>query len=118
MGILSANRHRDLPQRIFEVGEVVLREKNVRRVAGAALHGKAGFTEAKSLVQGLLRDLGVAFELERRRDPMFLPGRAATVQVDGRPIGAFGELDPAVLSEYELVHPAVAFELDQAALTR
>jgi phenylalanyl-tRNA synthetase beta chain len=116
LGIFSANRHRDLPQRVFEVGEVVLNGENVRRVAGAALHAKAGFTEVKSLVQGLLRDLGVEFTLDRRRDPLFIPGRAATVMVGSASAGAFGEISPERLAEYELGHPTVAFELDQAAI--
>ncbi len=44
--------------------------------------------------------------------PGYLPGRAASIVVDGVAIGAVGELDPSVLGAFGAALPAVAFELD------
>src|SRR5207245_2221907 len=62
--IFRLNKHRELPQRVFEIADVVVAARNVRRVAGAAIHHKASFTEAKSLVLSLLRDVGWTAEVQ------------------------------------------------------
>lgn len=116
LALLALNKHRDLPQRVFEVGDAVRAMRNVRLVSGVSLHAKAGFTEAKSLLQGLFRDLGRSFQIEAADNPNFVAGRCATVKIGGAPVGVFGEVHPKVLSGYELGYPAVAFEVDVQAL--
>ena len=112
VNLFRLNKHRELPQRIFEIADVVRSGKNARHVAGAAIHHKASFTEAKSLVLSLLRDVGRAGTIEPVDDPNFIPGRAASVSVDAREIGRFGEIHPRVLDAYTLVQPVMAFELE------
>ncbi len=116
LGLLALNKHRDLPQRVFEVGDAVRGVANVRLVAGASIHARASFTEAKSLVQGLLRDVGKAYEIEAAEDPNFIDGRCAAVRIAGASAGFFGEIHPRVVSAYGLGHPVVAMELDVGAL--
>ena len=112
INLFRLNKHRELPQRIFEVADIVIDGRNVRHVAGAAIHHRASFTEAKSLVLSLLRDVGQEGVIEPVDDANFIPGRAASVIVDGRTIGRFGEIHPRILEAYTLVQPAMAFELD------
>ena len=112
MNIFRLNKHRELPQRVFEISEVVLEARNVRRIGAAALHHKASFTEAKSLVLSLMRDVGQSANVDGVEDANFIPGRAASVLIDGREIGRFGEIHPRILEAYSLVQPVMAFELD------
>jgi phenylalanyl-tRNA synthetase beta chain len=42
----------------------------------------------------------------------FTPGRAALVVVDGSPVGAVGEIDPAVMARIGLAGPVAALEVD------
>jgi phenylalanyl-tRNA synthetase beta chain len=112
LNILKLNKHRELPQRVFEVGEVVVGGVNVRRLAAASVHPKASFTEMKSLVQSLLRDVGKGCEVEPAEDGNFIPGRCAAVVADGARVGTFGEVHPRVIDAYELAQPVAAFELD------
>jgi phenylalanyl-tRNA synthetase beta chain len=114
--ILQLNRHRDLPQRVFEIGDVVVDLTNVRRLAAASIHPKAGFTEMKTLVQSLMRDVGKAMDIAAREDGNFLPGRCAVVLLDGAEVGRFGEAHPRVVTGYALDHPVVVMELDVAPL--
>src|SRR5438094_598981 len=116
LNIFRLNKHRELPQRVFETADVVLGAKNVRRIAAAAMHHKAAFTEAKSLVLSLLRDVGQSGEVTAVDDANFIPGRAASVLLHGRDVGHFGEVHPRILEAYTLVQPVVAFELDVAPL--
>lgn len=112
LNLLKLNKHRELPQRIFEVADVIIDARNVRRVAAAAIHHKASFTEAKSLVLSLLRDVGRSGDIDAVEDDNFIRGRAAALVVDGRDIGHFGEIHPRILEVYALVQPTMAFELD------
>ena len=112
LALLALNKHRDTPQRVFEVGDAVRGTRNVRLLAGATLHAKASFTEAKSLVQGLLRDAGKDCEVEAAEDPNFIDGRCAAVRVGGARVGVFGEVHPRIVAAHELGHPVAAFEID------
>jgi phenylalanyl-tRNA synthetase beta chain len=116
LNILRLNKHRELPQRVFEIADVVIGARNVRKIAGAALHHKASFTEGKSLVLSLLRDVGRSGEVEPLEDSNFIPGRAASVLVEQREVGRFGEIHPRILEAYALVQPVTAFEMDAGAL--
>lgn len=107
----KANKHRDLPQNIFEVGDVVAGTKTIRHVAALAMHSKASFTEIKSLVQTYLRDMNVKFDIRASQDPAYIPGRAAEILVGGKSIGSFGEYHPRVLENFELGYPVAGFEL-------
>jgi len=113
MAILRKNKHRELPQRLFEVGDVVLDLKNTTLLAGMTTHAKAGFTEVKSVVQSVLAALGLEAEVEKAEHPTFLEGRCASLSSgEERHLGVLGEVSPEALEVFELRHPAGAFELD------
>jgi phenylalanyl-tRNA synthetase beta chain len=116
LNIFRLNKHRELPQRIFETADVVLDAENVPRIAAAAMHPKAAFTEGKSLVLSLLRDVGRSGDVASLDNPNFIPGRVASVLLAGKEVGRFGEIHPRVLEAYALVQPVVAFELDVTPL--
>jgi phenylalanyl-tRNA synthetase beta chain len=116
LNIFRLNKHRELPQRIFENADVVLDAENVPRIAGATMHPKAAFTEGKSLVLSLLRDVGRSGDVAGADDANFIPGRVASVLIGGKEVGRFGEIHPRILEAYTLVQPVVAFELDVTPL--
>ncbi len=111
---LSRNTHHDYPQSVYEVGQVVLDSKNSLRTAAVSVHAKAGFTAAKSLVEGVLRDLGHGsdIEIEATGSATYIPGRCARVLLEGEDIGIFGEVHPEVLEAFGIVQPTIALELD------
>ncbi len=110
--ILKKNRHRDLPQRIFEVGSIVRDHKRILHLAGLAIHAKAGFTEMKSLVLSVCRDMGAECEIRPTKDPAFIRGRGAAVVINGDEIGTFGEYHPEVITNFDLSYPVIGFEMD------
>ncbi|MDD1767679.1 MAG: phenylalanine--tRNA ligase subunit beta [Methanomassiliicoccales archaeon] len=112
LSVLRKNKHRDLPQRIFEVGDVVIDTRRQKHLAAVSIHSKASFTEMKSIVEGFLRDCSVKWELSSAVLGTFVEGRAAYVVVDGEKVGYFGEVHPEVITSFGLGHPAVAFEID------
>jgi phenylalanyl-tRNA synthetase beta chain len=112
LAVLRKSKHRDLPQRIFEVGDVLDGIKRRRHLCGVAIHSKASFTEMKSLMEGLMRDLSCQATIEPCDIPACIEGRGAALMVAGEYVGMFGELHPEVITNAELGYPAIAFELD------
>ena len=111
MAILRKNKHRDLPQRIFELGDVIIDAKNSSRVAGTSIHAKASFTEMKSTVEALMRALGQRLKIAQKEDPSFIKGRCASIIVDEEEVGEFGEISPEIITSFELGYPVAAFEM-------
>jgi phenylalanyl-tRNA synthetase beta chain len=110
--ILSINRHRELPQRIFEVGEVVVDCKTVQRLGAAAIHPQANFTEIQAVMDAVMRERRISYEVSESNDPAFIDGRGADVMVRGEIAGVFGEIHPEVISNFGLEHPIIGFELE------
>lgn len=117
MMVLRRNKHRDLPQRLFEVGDVMRGIKRRRNLAGVSISARASFTEVKSLVESIMRDLSVKYVIQPSSAGTYLEGRGADVMVNGRCIGSFGEMHPQVIVDFELGYPISAFELDLEAMT-
>jgi phenylalanyl-tRNA synthetase beta chain len=112
LSTLRQNRHRDLPQKLFEVGVVVPGEHNVFKLAGCAIHSRASFTEVKSLVEGIMRAVDAQYDIQATSHGSFIEGRCASVMRGDIGIGLFGELHPQVISNFDLSNPILAFELD------
>ncbi|MHC1610520.1 MAG: phenylalanine--tRNA ligase subunit beta [Candidatus Methanospirareceae archaeon] len=112
LDILAINKHRELPQRIFEVGPVVQNFKERYMLAAVSTHANANFAEVKSVVDAVLREMGMGGEVVDSEDGAFLAGRRADIIMEGRNIGVFGELHPEVITNFGLDHPVVGFEVD------
>ncbi len=110
--VLAVNKHHPMPQRIFEVGDVVVGMKNRLKLACCSTHSKANFAEIRSVVQAVMRELDVKWDVKESDDPAFIEGRRADVVVDGRVVGVFGEVHPEVLEKFDITNPVVGFELD------
>lgn len=117
--LLAANRHHDLPQAVYELGTVVRNHRNEDRLAFLTAERSGGFAAVRGRIQALCNDLGVkewnAEPLEEGDGP-WLTGRGAKLLINGHWVGCFGELDPAITSQYDLRVPLNGAELDVSAL--
>jgi len=121
---LEDNKHEELPQRIFEIGDVIYIDENAetctklsKKIAGAITHSHANFTEIKSTVASFLENTGYDLNLEPHNHPSFITGRCARVNgglIDGKNSieGFFGEIHPEVITNFNMEYPIVAFELE------
>ena len=116
MEMLQANKHRELPQRLFATGDVVVDCVTSQMVAAASIHPAADFSEAYAAADVLCRELSLSYTVRESADPAFLDGRRGDIVVDGKIVGVFGEVHPAVLNAFELEHPVAAFALDLTAV--
>ncbi len=110
--ILRHNKHRDLPQRIFEVGYVIRNNSTKLHLCAMATASKVSFTEIKSWTESFLREIGIQTSLEVCEYRTFVPGRGAAIMFEGQEIGFFGEMSPSVVVDYGITHPIGFFEID------
>jgi len=109
--ILSINKHRELPQRIFEVGEVVVNCRTEQHLGSAAIYPQANFTEIQAVVDAVMRERCIEYEVAESNDTAFIEGRRADIIIKGERAGVFGEIHPEVISNFGLEHPIIGFEL-------
>jgi phenylalanyl-tRNA synthetase beta chain len=115
---LRENRRRPMPQRLFEIDNVVELDDAAetgaaeeRRVALVEIGRESGYATARSVMDALLRELGWQAEYKAIDHGTFVEGRAATFSIDGKPVGILGEVHPEVLSNFGLTYPVALTEL-------
>ncbi len=115
---LAKNTHVSYPQKIFEIGDVVLIDessetgaRDERRIGAAYSDISVGFEDMYSHLKFLMNSLGKELVLKEHKEPPFLEGRCAKVVVDGEEVGIIGEVDPEVLLGLGIANPVVMFEV-------
>lgn len=115
--IIGANTSSELPQRVFETGEIAYVNESGNAieevsVCAAVVDSKAGFSDIKSVLKNLMHEIGVSWGLEPGNFPFYLPGRCGIVAVDGRRVGHIGEIHPRVLDDFKIPNPTVTLEIN------
>jgi len=121
LSFLSNNVHAPYPQKIFEVGDVVVidekeetKARNERRIAAALADDVVSFERIQAHLDALLRNLGVEYELEEFEHPTLISGRSAKISYLLNSVieaGYIGEVKPEVLENLGLRCPVGVFEL-------
>ncbi len=123
---LQDNKHEELPQKIFEIGDVAYLDeeaetkmKTVKKLAAAEISSNSNLTTIKSYIESIITNLGFIMDLEDYEDSIFIEGRSAKITVtpieEKTPFtlkGYFGEVHPQVLTNFELEYPTILFELE------
>ncbi|MCX6769912.1 MAG: phenylalanine--tRNA ligase subunit beta [Candidatus Micrarchaeota archaeon] len=110
LSILAEGKSESLPIKIYEIGPVA---DSVQRqsLSFASMHAKASFSEIKGHVQSMFETLGVNAQFKEDEFGPFIPGRCASVIVNGQKIGNLGEISPDVLCAFNLEQPVCACEI-------
>jgi len=118
MEFFSNNQHVNYPQKIFEIGDVILidmeeetRTKDVKKITAAIADSRISYGDMVSILDALLNSLHVNYKLRKTVYGSFIDGRVAEVVVNDNKIGFIGEIHPIVLKNWKLEMPVAAFEL-------
>ena len=114
----------DYPHRIFEAGEVILRDNDSNYGFETCLnlgllnaHPKTNFSEMRSYVDNILYYAGIdQFDLKPFEISFLLPGRSAQIFYKNQSIGYFGEIHPDVLENWDINMPCTILELSASTL--
>ncbi len=119
MKVLELNKHREYPQKIFELGRVFNKDPKTQtgvredeKLAVLTAHPSASFTEVKQYLQYLGEALEFDFELKEVEHSSFIPGRVGEVIYNNKPVGIVGELSPIVLDAFGMEMPVSALEIN------
>ena len=124
--------------RVFEIGAIFRRNPlaidGALSIAGfdqpkrlAAMAYGPAFDEQWGLASRAIDYFDVKADVEAMFAPLLLrfvktdhpalhPGRSASIELDGKPVGFIGELHPRWLQKYELAQAPILFEVDALAL--
>ncbi|MBI3190073.1 phenylalanine--tRNA ligase subunit beta [archaeon] len=119
MDFLSRNKHIEYPQKIFEIGTCVLidedretKAKDEIKLAAAITNSIVNYEDISSILDSLMRNIGMKYKLKTYKHDSFISGRCAEIIIGNKQAGFIGEINPAVLNNWKLDKPVVAFELD------
>ena len=119
--VLTRNyNNRNASAKLFEIATVYTPVEgedlpDEHRIVSLGMYGEGvDFFDLKGVVDIVLSRLNVkGVEITRKTDnPTYHPGRCASVLIDGKEIGVFGEVHPAVLNNYGLDCKACIAEIE------
>lgn len=120
--ILNNNKHREYPQKFFEVGDVVKVEENkqktVRKLSYVISGNTTNYTSIKEVLQLVERDLGVDLEVEEYEKPFLDDERSARVLKNDIEVGFIGELNEKVLDNWDLTKKTAVLEINVSKLRK
>lgn len=117
---LAINKQYELPQRIFEVGDISCVQddaqtgaREYRRVAAAMIGHNVGYADIRAVADAFAHEMSSPITVVAVEHPGFIRGRVAEIRNPaGRPVGLMGEVHPQVLDNYGLKHAVAVMELD------
>ena len=113
---LSKNTHYEYPQKIFEIGTIFNKKKSKiaeeEHLCLISTHLNADFTESKQALEWIMNNLRINYEIKQEDNEYYIQGRCGTIVVKGKKVGSFGEINPRLLSKFNLENPAISIELN------
>lgn len=126
---LKENKAENVPQKLFEVSDTVVKDaetdtgaKNIRKISALVIDTASNFEVIHGLLDLLMTKVGADFAkrdyqlTEDNEDVRFFPTRGFSVMLNGIKIGSIGVIHPEVLGNFELKYPVSAMELDFDAM--
>ena len=117
LSYLSKNQKNPYPQKIFEIGEVIIpdekaynRNRQVLNLAAANIGENVNLNKIKSELDILFNLLGKEVKYQKIAQPSFLEGRVFSIIIDHKELGILGEVHPQVILNFKLKQPIIAFE--------
>jgi len=110
LGKVYLNRNENLPDEPDMLCAVICGPRAAQWWQGAA--EPVDFFDAKGVVEGLLRQTGIAAKFEKSADTSLHPLNQAAITAEGKQLGVLGEVHPAVKEHFELTQPVFMFEIN------
>jgi phenylalanyl-tRNA synthetase beta chain len=120
--VFQSNSDESVPQRIFEVSDIVVLDdkkdtlaRNEKRVCVMYLNHSSAFEVVQGVLDLLMVKIGAKFGtdyyLKETADQMYFPKRGADIVLNKKTIGTIGVVHPEVLEKYEIKYPVTCFEV-------
>ncbi len=118
METFHKNRRKAVPQRIFEIGNIISINPKMetgtdeyRHLSFGITSPDTGYAEVRAILDSVIRELEWKGEYEPIIHPAFIEGRCAKVTFDNHLCGRIGEIHPQVLNNFGLPFPVAFCEI-------
>jgi len=118
METLQKNRRKTVPQKIFELGNVVFHNNKketgadeFRHLAFAIIAPEIGYADGRAILDSILREIGKKVDYSPEAHPAFCDGRCAKITGEKGTWAILGEIHPEVLNNFSLAYPVVYGEI-------
>jgi phenylalanyl-tRNA synthetase beta chain len=118
MQVLSENTHNEYPQNIFESGFTFVQGKadtgvkETNKLACLLCDNSTDYTKIRQVLDYIFRHLDLTYEIKEIKHGSFIEGRAGNIIVNKKSLGVLGELNPKVITNFEVEMPISGFEID------
>ena len=125
--IFAENKDNEYPQKIFEIGTVFAKSKEIeaskklgslgtetgiKETQNLLIASSPGnFTELKEMLDYLTRMLGTSYTLKEATKEGFIEGRTGAILMNNKQIGVIGEIHPETLRTWNIKLPIAVLEL-------
>ncbi len=117
---LSRNVHEQYPQKLFEIGTVFSADNPIKEeisLCCISAHKDANYSEIKSILQSTLKTgFNIECETKTATNFCFAKGKTADVIANNSKVGVIGEIDSAIVENFKIRMPVVAFEIKLSGL--
>ena len=111
LNFLSINKRRPLPQKIFEIGEIIENGIQKSKLCVMFESSDASFSHAKSVLDTLyMRIFPGTYSIITDNTDNIIPGRGGRIEGSGTN-GIIGEASPSIIEKFQLKNPVSFFEI-------
>lgn len=114
VGKIYVNRQENLPDEIDILCGVICGQRNAPSWQGE--NRTVDFFDAKGIIEGLLKQIGITAKFEKSADESFHPDNQAAIIAGSKLIGVVGELRSIVREHFEIPSAVYLFEINLPSL--
>lgn len=117
MDFFRLNSRRNLPQKVFEIGSVLVGMEQHTNLCVAIENSSSNFSNIKQIMGSLAIRLGITeLKIAPGNAESLISGRCGEISIGKAAIGIIGEMHPAVLDRFEIRNPVTMLEINLTQL--
>ena len=110
--VFGRNKVKGLPQKFYEIGDVHDEKSLHKGLVFGMVDKKIEFSDARGVLQTLMRELGLEFELKKGDSKVYDPEMSGEIIVKGKDVGVFGKINNKTLEMFSLEFPVYLCEIN------
>ncbi len=119
LDFLRLNKRRNLPQAVFELGEIIKDTEQQTNLCVARISSKTTFSDIKQVLDAIMSRISLGeYVIQSTDHENFVNGRTGKIIALGQCIGYVGEIHPETLDQFELKNPVAMIEMNLSAVTK
>lgn len=122
--VLEKNKNREYPQNIFCIGNTFSKGESETgvleeyKLSCLLCNEEADYTRIRQILDYLIKMIGLKIEINETKHKSFIDGRVGDIILENEEIGVIGEINPVVLSNWDIKFPVACFEIKLSKINK